>query len=97
MMIGLLVVSLIGLSLTCSTWANDLPSLGYLPGIPVNDLAQNGLVAKGYRWITVNGPYACVTEQEVRQITSDHTDSRELHMVENLRAYYLIPGAPAQG
>ena len=87
MKIGLLVVFVVGLSVTCTTWANDLPSLGYSPGIPVKDL-----VAKGYRWVTVNGPYACVTEQDVRQITSDHTDLRELHMVENLQAYYLIPG-----
>jgi len=91
MKIGLLVVSVIGLSVTCTTWANDLPSLGYSPGLPVKDL-----VAKGYRWVTVNGPYACVTEQEVRQITSDHTDLRELHMVANLRAYYLIPGTLAR-
>jgi hypothetical protein len=88
---GLLVVSIIGLSVTCTTWANDLPSLGYSPGIAVKDL-----VAKGYRWVAVNGPYACVTEQDVRQITSDHTDLRELHMVENLRAYYLIPGTLAR-
>jgi hypothetical protein len=91
MKIGLLVVSVIGLSVTCTTWANDLPSLGYSPGIPVKDL-----VARGYRWVNVNGPYACVTEQDVRQITSDHTDLRELHMVENLQAYYLIPGALAR-
>ena len=91
MKMGLLVVYVIVLSVTCSTWANDLPSLGYSPGIPVKDL-----VAKGYRWVTVNGPYACVTEQEVRQITSDHTDLRELHMVENLQAYYLIPGTLAR-
>ena len=91
MKIGLLVVSVIALSVTCTTWAHDLPSLGYSPGIPVKDL-----VAKGYRWVTVNGPYACVTEQDVRQITSDHSDSRELHMVENLQAYHLIPGALAR-
>ena len=29
MKIGLLVVSVIGLSVTCTTWASDLPSLGY--------------------------------------------------------------------
>ena len=87
MKIGLLVVSVIGLSVTCTTWANDLPSLGYSPEIPIKEL-----VAKGYRWVTVNGPYACVTERDVRQITSDHTELRELHMVENLQAYYLIPG-----
>jgi hypothetical protein len=91
MKIGLLVLSVIGLSVTCTTWANDLPSLVYSPGIPVKDL-----VAKGYRWVTVNGPYACVTEQDVRQITSDRTDLSELHMVENLRAYYLIPGTLAR-
>ena len=90
MKIGILFVSVLGLSVTCATWADDLPSLGYTPGIPIKDL-----VAKGYRWVTVNGPYACVTEQDVRQITSDHTDLRELHMVENLRAYYLIPGTLA--
>jgi hypothetical protein len=88
MQIGMLVVSVIGLSLTCITSADDLPRLGYAPGIPVKDL-----VAKGYRWVAVNGPYACATEQDVRQITSDHTDLRELYMVENLQAYYLIPGA----
>ena len=54
MKIGLLVVSVIGLSVTCTTWANDFPSLGYSPGRPVKDL-----VAKGYWWVTVNGPYAC--------------------------------------
>ena len=91
MKIQMLVISVIGLSLTCTTWANDLPSLGYSPRISVEDL-----VAKGYRWVTVNGPYACVTEQEVRQITSDHTDLRESHMVENLQAYYLIPGTLAR-
>src|SRR6516164_10410290 len=91
MKIGLLVISVIGLSVACTTWANDLPSLGYSPGIPVKDL-----VARGYRWVTVNGPYACVAKQDVRQITSDHTDLRELHMVENLQAYYLIPGTLAR-
>jgi hypothetical protein len=92
MRVGLLVFSVIGLSVTGTTWANDLPSLGYSPEIPVKEL-----VAKGYRWVTVDGPYACVSEQDVRQITSDHTDdSRELHMVENLQAYYLIPGTLAR-
>jgi hypothetical protein len=87
----MLVISVIGLSLTCTTWANDLPSLGYSPRISVEDL-----VAKGYRWVTVNGPYACATEQDLRRITSDRTDLRELHMVENLQAYYLIPGTLAR-
>jgi hypothetical protein len=54
-------------------------------------------VAKGYRWVAVNGPYACVTEQDVRQITSDHTDLKALHVVENLRAYYFIPLGNVEG
>jgi hypothetical protein len=91
MKIQMLVISVIGLSLTCTTWASDLPSLGYSPRISVEDL-----VAKGYRWVTVNGPYACATEQDLRRITSDHTDLREVHMVENLQAYYLIPGTLAR-
>lgn len=37
-------------------------------------------------------PYACVTEQEVRKITSNRTDLVELHMVEDGHAYFLIPG-----
>jgi hypothetical protein len=81
MTIGIVVISVIGLSLTCTTWANDLPSLRYSPRISVEDL-----VANGYRWVTVNGPYACATEQDLRRITSNHTDLRELHMVENLQA-----------
>jgi hypothetical protein len=53
--------------------------------------------SKGYRWVAVNGPYACVTEQDVRQITSDHTDLKALHVVENLRAYYFIPLGNVEG
>jgi hypothetical protein len=87
----MLVISVIGLSLTCTTCADDLPQIGYSVRTPVKDL-----VAKGYRWVAVNGPYACATEQDLRRITSDHTDSTELHMVENLQAYYLIPGALAR-
>jgi hypothetical protein len=54
------------------------------------------LATKGYRWVTVNGPYACTTEQEVQQITSHRTDATETQMSRNLQAYYLIPGAIVQ-
>jgi hypothetical protein len=43
MKIALLVVSAIGLGATCTTWANDLPSLGYSIGIPVKDFAARGI------------------------------------------------------
>jgi hypothetical protein len=54
------------------------------------------LVAQGYRWITVDGPYACPTEEDVQRITGHRTDAIELQMVENLQAYYLIPGTLVQ-
>jgi hypothetical protein len=50
------------------------------------------LAAKGYRWVTVDGPYGCPSKDDLRQITKNHTDEIELRMVEQLRAYYLIPG-----
>jgi hypothetical protein len=75
-----LVFSVIAFGLTSAAWAEDL----------------NALAAKGYRWVTVNGPFACATEQEVRHITSDPTDSTELQMVQDGGAYYLIPGTLVQ-
>jgi hypothetical protein len=51
------------------------------------------LAAEGYRWVSVDGPYACPSKDDLRQITKNRTDEMELHMVEQLRAYYLIPGA----
>ena len=86
-MIKILAAWVIGLSLIGTALADDLPRLGYSESTPVKDLA-----AKGYRWVTVDGPYACVTEQEVRKITSKRTDEAELQMVEDGRVYYLIPG-----
>ena len=50
------------------------------------------LAAKGYRWVTVDGPYGCPSKDDLRQITKNRTDEIELRMVEQVRAYYLIPG-----
>ena len=50
------------------------------------------LVAKGYRWVAVHGPYACTSEEGVRRITVHPTDETELQMVQARQAYYLIPG-----
>jgi hypothetical protein len=70
-------------------------------------LAQHydDLAAQGYRWVTIDGPYACITEQEVEHMVAHHTDATELQLVENVQCYYLITGAivqviqedPAQG
>jgi hypothetical protein len=54
------------------------------------------LAAKGYRWVTVDGPYGCPSKDDLRQITKNRTDEIELRMVEQLRAYYLIPGGIVQ-
>jgi hypothetical protein len=54
------------------------------------------LAAQGYRWVTVNGPYACRTEEDVERITTHHTDATELQVVENIQCYYLIPGTIVQ-
>ena len=87
MKIRMLVIYVVGLSLIGITWADGLPKMGYSSGRSVKDL-----VAKGYRWVTVDRPYACVKEREVRQITSSRTDLMELSLVEAGDAYYLIPG-----
>jgi hypothetical protein len=86
-MMAILAVWVIGLNLIGTALADDLPRIGYSERIPVEDL-----VAKGYRWVTVDGPYAGATEGEARKITSNRTDFVELQMVAEGRAYYLIPG-----
>ena len=53
-------------------------------------------VAQGYRWVAVDGPYACPSKDDLREITRHHTDRAELEMVQNLRAYYLIRGVIIQ-
>jgi hypothetical protein len=80
MKLRMLVVGGISLGLTCTALA-------------VN---YSDLQAQGFRWVTVDGPFACTTEQEVQQITGHRTDATELQMVENLQAYYLIPGTIVQ-
>ena len=87
MKLRMLAISVTNLSLICTALGDDLPRIGYSDRTPVKDL-----VTKGYRWVTIDGPYACATEQEVLKITSNHTDLVELNMVEEGRAYYLITG-----
>jgi hypothetical protein len=36
------------------------------------------LAAQGYRWVTVNGPYACTTERDVHRLVTHRTDAAEL-------------------
>jgi hypothetical protein len=49
------------------------------------------IVSKGYRWVTVNGPYAYPTKEDARKSgphAGNKSDSEQL----DGRAYYLIPG-----
>jgi hypothetical protein len=58
------------------------------------------LVAKGYRWTTADGLYACVSKDDVRRMVNNPTlpagDEVELKMVEQVKAYFLIPGTVVQ-
>jgi hypothetical protein len=80
-------IVVLGLTFILTAWAGDLPQMGYVPKISVRELT-----AKGYRWVRANGPYGCINEQTLRQITSGRTDLTELSLVEDGSAYYLIPG-----
>ena len=51
------------------------------------------LGAKGYRWVTTDGPYACPSKDDLRQIIKHRADEA---VIERLRAYYLIEGALVQ-
>ena len=62
----------------------------------LGDDKYSALAAQGYRWVTINGPYACNTEQGVERIVARHTDATELQVVENIECYYLIPGTIVQ-
>jgi hypothetical protein len=54
------------------------------------------LVAKGYRWATADGLYACVSKDDVRRMVNNPGDEVELKMVEEVKAYFLIPGTIVQ-
>jgi hypothetical protein len=80
MKLRILVFTAVSFGLTCAALAAD----------------NSDLAAQGYRWITVNGPFACDSQQDVQRITAHRTDAVELQMIENLQAYYLIPGTLVQ-
>ena len=81
MKLRMLVFTVVSSGLTCAALAAD---------------NYSNWAAQGYRWITIDGPYACTSQEGVQRITSHRTDAVELQMVENLQAYYLIPGTLVQ-
>jgi len=58
---------------------------------PYKDLA-----AQGYRWVSVDGPYACRSKDDLRKITKHRNDMSEVRMVQELGVYYLIQGQIVQ-
>ena len=74
-------ITAVSLGLTCTVLGGD---------------NYSALAAQGYRWVTINGPYACNTEQGVERIVARHTDVTELQVVESIECYYLIPGTIVQ-
>lgn len=80
MKLRILAILIIGLGLTCTGWTED----------------YNDLAVQGYRWVKVNGPFACVSEQDVLRVTADRTQRTGLLMMQEGRTYFLIPGTIAK-
>ena len=54
------------------------------------------LAAKGYRWVTVDGPFGFRSRDDLRQIVKDRSEGNEVKLIEQLRTYYFIPGTIVQ-
>ena len=54
------------------------------------------LVAQGFRWANISGPYACVSKDDVRRMVNNRSDKVILKMVEQVKAYFLTTGALVQ-
>jgi hypothetical protein len=80
MKLTIAIISAVSLSATCSAPAND----------------YGALAARGYRWVSVHGPYASTTEQYVKRLTDDRAGATEAQILEDEKAYYLIPGTIVQ-
>jgi hypothetical protein len=76
-LLNILLAPIVAVGMVSPTWARD----------------YKDLIAEGYRWVSLDGPFACPSKEDLRRITSEPSDTNELHMVEQVRAYYLIQGA----
>ena len=54
------------------------------------------LVAKGYRWVTTDGPFACISKDDLNRIIKNRSDENTLRMVEKGGVYFLIRGGIVQ-
>jgi hypothetical protein len=80
MKIAITVMTAVSMSLTCTALGNK----------------YGDLAGQGYRWVLVDGPYACNNEQDAQRIVAHRTDATELQSVQNIQCYYLIPGTIVQ-
>jgi hypothetical protein len=78
--LNIAIIYAVSVGLTCSA-----------PGADYSALAANG-----YRWVTIHGPYASTTEQDVKRLTDHRNGAMEAQILEDERAYYLIPGTIVQ-
>ena len=54
------------------------------------------LVAKGYRWVTTDGPFACTSKEASQRLAKDQNEENRLRMVSQGGVYYLIRGVIVQ-
>jgi hypothetical protein len=70
-----------------------LVALGLVGLVPPSLAADYAaLVAKGYRWVTIDGPYAYPSKEEARKIGSHAGSRSDLQRSDKGPSYYLIPG-----
>jgi hypothetical protein len=81
LLISFMTAVSLGLTCTCTVFGGS---------------SYSALAAQGYRWVAINGPYACITEQDAMRIAARDTDAAELQVVESIECYYLIPGTIVQ-
>jgi hypothetical protein len=56
----------------------------------------DGLAAKGYRWVTADGQYGFRSRDDLLQMLKERSEGNKLKLIEQVRAYYLIPGTIVQ-
>jgi hypothetical protein len=54
------------------------------------------LAKKGYRWVDTDGPFACPAKDDLQSVIKNQSDQNQVHMVEQLKAYFLVRGALVQ-
>jgi len=56
------------------------------------DSTYEDLVAEGYRWVNIDGPYASILEDDAQRLSKNPTHDLKLQLLSAGNAYYLIHG-----